>query len=252
MSSSSRVRAAKRRVAPSGPQQENEDPNIIDEGFKTVKQMPVVASPKRVAKRRNIKSPPPVNHKNDAVPFHDVTQAMANMKVEPNWQQVWTTKPNADQEEPQSTSRKKTDGKPKKKVGFISSQPTEVLTYEKDEAPEINLASILSRSSSRTAAFVPVSPASQRRSTTVGVSREDVVEEELAWDEDDEEGSCFSLHDLQVEVRVTRDTEQMSLSELRRELTERGKSASGTKAELVKRLNSTLRRARDVECGTED
>lgn len=136
--------------------------------------------------------------------------------------------------------------KARKRVGFVSSQPTEVLTFEKDEAPEINLASIVSRSSSRTAARVPISPIASkaRKGDTM------IVEEVLEWDEDDDEAggmSCFSLHDLQGEVKITRDTEQMSMAELRRELQGRRKSTAGTKSELIQRLNRALKRAKDVE-----
>lgn len=256
-------RTAKRRVATSRPDKENYDDYVELESKMTT--TPSIAmsetagsSPRRVAKRRNVNGSSPVDRKM-AIPFHDVTQAMANMKFEPSSssslkvkakayeddEETFKVEPAEDEKAPLANKKK---GKAKKRVGFVSSQPTEVLTYEKDEAPEINLASILSRSSFRTAALVPVSPASQRRSGPAA-ARDDVIEEELAWDEDDGEAmSCFSLHELQVEVKVTRDTEQMSISELRRELSERGKSTAGTKADLVRRLNMTLLRAKDVEC----
>jgi hypothetical protein len=132
--------------------------------------------------------------------------------------------------------------KAKKRVGFAA-QSDEVVTFEKDEAPEINLASIVNRSGSRTAALIPVSPIVTKRKTNTSI-----IEEELEWDEDDDDSACFSLHDLQGEVKITRDTERMTLPELRRELQERGKSTAGTKNDLVKRLNTALKRAKDVVC----
>jgi hypothetical protein len=164
---------------------------------------------------------------------------------------------NAEAEEEMSPNNKaankggKGGNKAKKRVGFVSSQPTEVLTFERDEAPEINLASIVSRSSSRTAARVPISPIASKARREGADSM--IIEEVLEWDEDDDEAggggvmSCYSLHDLQGEVKITRDTEQMNLSELRRELQARRKSTAGTKTELIQRLNRALKRAKDVE-----
>jgi hypothetical protein len=69
-------------------------------------------------------------------------------------------------------------------------------------------------------------------------------EEVITWDESEDYGSLYSLADFgdKVQVKVTRDTEKMSVAELRDELKQRGLITQGTKQALRERLDDAIKR----------
>ncbi len=58
--------------------------------------------------------------------------------------------------------------------------------------------------------------------------------------------ASFSIFDLQVTMKVSKDTEQMTITELRKELAARNLSTAGKKTDLIQRLDEALREDKEV------
>ncbi len=134
--------------------------------------------------------------------------------------------------------------KHKKRVKFAASH--EIMTFKTDEPAEMKLENVVDRSENGVAVLLPLSPASSRRRQMKTDAREESFEEVIFDDspeEADQDGLafCFSLHELQWQTQVVRDTEKMKISELRGELAARKLSTSGRKKDLVRRLENALK-----------
>jgi len=154
---------------------------------------------------------------------------MMKAKDKENVKPAWVNQ--IDGKQSSSAETRKKQQQKKKRVGFV--EPTEILTFARDEAPELNLGNVMSRTVVGSQTAVQQVTRSSK-----------IIEEILEWDDEDDL-ACFSLHDLQLEVKITRDTEKMSVSELRRELQARGQPVTGTKAQLVKRLDQVIRESEE-------
>ncbi len=99
------------------------------------------------------------------IPFREITNTAA--RANERWHKGMCDDDNDDsmKADLNKSNYKKTKNeqqKKKKTVGFVSSQPTEVITFRKDEPTENNLGNIMSHEH-RSASFVPMSPLPKKR-----------------------------------------------------------------------------------------
>lgn len=146
-------------------------------------------------------------------------------------------------EEINSAQQKKEgeESKKKKNVGFISSQPTEVIPFVAYEPVEVKLETIVMSDRPLARPLMAMLPAVRKPRE---VKPSSIVE--FTFDDDDEEEesmtNMFSIHNWKQMVQVTKDTETMTMGELRAELAERKISATGTKEQLIERLEKAIKR----------
>jgi len=134
--------------------------------------------------------------------------------------------------------------KKNKTVNFISSQPTEIIPISRSEPPAIQLETILnSERGNRQVTSAPFGllPSAPKPKPFKPQAIEEV---QFSFDEDElaMQSNMFSIHSLNVMVQVTKDTDSMTISELRSELAERKLSTAGTKEQLVARLEKGVQK----------
>ncbi len=102
------------------------------------------------------------------IPFREITNTAA--RANERWhKEVCDDNDNSLKADPTKSKKKK------KTVGFVSSQPTEVITFRKDEPTENNLGNIMSHEH-RSASFVPMSPLPKKRQPSSQI--EEVIKRE--------------------------------------------------------------------------
>lgn len=124
----------------------------------------------------------------------------------------------------------------RKKVGF-SAKEKQVQGFSSKTAPTtmLDIDDICGR---RTESIVKLNVRSR---VDAPIKPRNILEEEIVWDASDQYSSGFSLGHLTHEVKVGRDTEQMTADELRKELKLFGLDSKGTRQELKDRLEAHLR-----------
>ena len=125
----------------------------------------------------------------------------------------------------------------KKKRARFAAKAEEVHGFSKDEKIGSELDKIFSGADSAAAVTktkVPGTPKVLRKAPSV-------VEEELKWDANEDYSSAFALNGLgDKTVKVTKDTRDLSIAELRAELKSRSLATDGGREALLVRLEEAL------------